>query len=255
MTLLIFWITLLPYLIQGSKYGEKFTEFKQTNGRVFGYKQRTACIVQQTADGICASTRNIDTVERSADVIIHQERDAYVDACFDYQGSSVLWMRCANETVLLKGTDVIHIPFAGYDMARYDAAEGTIYLASGKSLKQYNFEDILLMPDNPVPCWSTLISEPTSDLMIVGGYVFGILNKSVVRLDNDRRWVPVQPIDQETFNFQLFLDQEKTGGFLLPETVPSVIACCLEIGAVLFLAYCLRYRLSYRSGHFEATPP
>ena len=252
---LIFWSAVLAYFARGNKYGEKFTVFNQPVGRVFGYKPRVACIVQQTAEGIYASIRNIDTVERSADVIIHKERDACVDACFDFQGSSVLWMRCGNETLLLKGSDVIRVPFADYDMARYDQAEGAIYLASGKSLKQYSFADILRESGNATPCWTTTLSEPPSDLMIVGGYVFGVLNNSVMRLDSDRRWVPVQPISQESFNFQLFLKQEPSSGVQAAEKIPSVIAYCLEIGAVLFLAYCLRYRLSYRAGHFEATPP
>ncbi|KAH7695077.1 hypothetical protein AAVH_18228 [Aphelenchoides avenae] len=255
MTLLlhVFWCVVLADLVYGNPYGEKFTVFKQVNGRVFGYKPRTACIVQQSADGIHASIRNIDTVERSADVIVHKESGACVDACFKYQGTSVLWMRCAN--VLLKGADVIRLPFTDYDMARYDQAEGTIYLVSGTSLKLYHFADILEDTGSAAPCWTTTLSEPASDLMIVGGYVFGVRNRSVMRLDVDRRWVPVQPIDQDTFNFQLFMQQEPSSGGRVAEKIPSIIAYCLEIGAVLFLAYCLRYRLSYRAGRLEATPP
>jgi hypothetical protein len=251
----VFWSFVLAYMVHGNKYGEQFTVYKQPLGKAFGYKPRVACVVQQTDDGISASIRNIDTIERSADVIVHNERGACVDACFEYQGSSVLWMRCDNETVLLKGTDVIRMPFADYDLARYDQAESAIYLAFGKSLKQYSFADILRESGNAAPCWSTMLSEPARDLMIVGGYVFGVLNNSVMRLDVDRRWVPVQSINQDTFNFHLFMNQEPQNKVHVVENIPSVIAYCLEIGAVLFLAYCLRYRLSYRAGHFEATPP
>lgn len=255
MRLLLLLLAACVLFCQANKFGEDFDVFNVSSGRIFGYKARIACIVQQSGDEMKVSLRNIDTVEQSGDVSIRKEGDTCVEACFEHRGSSFLWLRCANGTILLKGIEAVHLPIADYDLARFDHEEQSLYVLKGRTLSQYGFDEVWRSPGNVQPRWTVTLERAPSDLMIIGGHVFGVINGSVARLEAERQWQAVTQHSQDTFNFQLFL-KEDTHAVQLAENLPSMLVFCVEIGAMLFLAYCLRYRLTYRTGGgLTATPP
>lgn len=263
------WLLLLFFLsaTEANKFGADFEAITHntTEYTAFAYADRTECYVhQELRHGlIFLHTRNIDTFEATYPIVHNMTKPLVVDGCFHHEGRAYLWMHDPHlrRVVIVRGSDVlVSKTRARYDIGRYDYTDGSAYLCTGRQLKRYRFADLLDVWMNKnhsgqLPTSEQNLTLPSffKDFQVVKQRVFFTSDNAILKLEEDNRWdvVTILPhLDVQFVLFQRSAPQDSAGGIRwdISATVPSFAFYALELGLLIFLVYCMRYKLTLRAG-------
>ncbi|KAH7697973.1 hypothetical protein AAVH_34941 [Aphelenchoides avenae] len=209
--------------------------------RVFAYRSGVAALVYESASlGIVVQLQRVDSFERSSPFIAKETAHPHhyrVEACFERDGHSHLlaYDTVLNETLLIRGQKETSLPLRDYDFLR--GFSPTMTLESHKSEPELECE----------------ITEPFTDLMVVGGQPFAIFDQSVNRQLPNGNWTRMMGTKSSVFWFQLFPVVRQDSPSLLTQISPSSIVIIVEAAVLLFAVYCLNMKLKLRpqSGIYE----
>lgn len=245
-----------------NEFYEEYEVFSadSSSQQVFGYSEQFGCIVERDNDELFVQIQKIGTFQRSARLKIFsgpEVRNMRVDACFENDERSNLLVRDIrrNLTILMSPEKLDYIDLT-YQLLRYDHIYGLVHLTSNGKISSHRIHDVI---ERNGTHSSSVIARPFinqyDDFIVVESTIFILVKRGLYKLRMDGALTFIIGIDTDILWFQLYPRRRKL--LHISEQLPHVFLYALQLGALAFFVYCLKYKLIIK-GHrhvYELVPP
>lgn len=212
--------------------------------RFFAYDSTTVCAASFSGSTLSVHLQSINSFDRSFPFYASVSNSVTrIDGCFQQDDASYAWLHSGQRNILVNASGASRVLPILSDATYIDYTDGSVYQRAGITVSIYRFSELLALENTshlPVAQKSFLLPLNCTDIQVVGGNFFAIVDHVIYKRVDQDGWIKIAETNAHSFGFTLFKLQEQSSSWNQIVVPFFETLCVLATMSVLYYAQAKR---------------